>query len=242
MIARMFKRRYSIIALLLMAPLACAGVVDDWLKEQLKQRETPTSLDANTVAAGLREALEQGTRRAVDTLGRENGFWSHPRLRIPVPDKLQSVERGLRRFGQDKVADDFVHSLNRAAEQATPAARAIFVGAIRKMTIQDALGILKGPPDSATQYFRRQTEAPLTTAFHPIVVRATDSVGVTARYKQLVKKAEPLGLVDTHELNLDDYVTRKALDGLFQLVAEEEKRIREDPVARTTELLRTMFR
>ena len=107
---------------------------------------------------------------------------------------------------------------------------------------RDAFDILNGPPNAATQYFRRQTETPLVQAFRPIVVRATQSVGVTAQYKKLVQRVEPLGVVDTRELDLDDYVTRKALDGLFELVAQEEKRIREDPVARTTELLRKVFR
>jgi len=220
---------------------ACAGL-DDRLKEKLKSSGSGASLDAATVAAGLREALEQGTGRAVQTLGRDNGFWSHPSLRIPVPEKLTRAEKTLRRLGQDKLADDFIRSLNRAAEQATPAARDIFVGAIRKMTIRDAFDILNGPPNAATQYFRRQTDAPLAQAFRPIVARSTQSVGVTAQYKKFVQRVEPLGVVDTRELDLDDYVTRKALDGLFELVAQEEKRIREDPVARTTELLRKVFK
>lgn len=219
---------------------AHAGL-DDWLKQKLKQSGSASSLDAETVAAGLREALEQGTGRAVQTLGRDNGFWSHPQLRIPMPEKLQKAEKALRRLGQDKLADEFVQSLNRAAEQATPAARDIFVGAIRKISIRDALDILKGPPDAATKFFRQHTDAALVAAFRPIVARSTEAVGVTARYKKLVKRVQPLGVVDARELDLDDYVTRRALDGLFQLVAEEEARIRKDPVARTTELLRKVF-
>jgi hypothetical protein len=219
---------------------AHAGV-DDWLKQKLKKSGSSASLDADTVAAGLREALEQGTGRAVQTLGRDNGFWSHPQLRIPMPEKLQKAEKTLRKLGQDKLADEFVQSLNRAAEQATPAARDIFVGAIRKMSMRDAMDILKGPPDAATRFFRQHTESALTAAFHPIVSRSTTAVGVTAYYKRMLKRVEPLGLVDTREFNLDDYVTRKALDALFQLVAEEEGRIRKDPVARTTELLKKVF-
>jgi hypothetical protein len=239
-------RRRWIPTLLLLGALSvtpgCAGS-SDWLKEEIN-RATGTSakLDPATVAAGLREALEQGTTRAVQQLGRENGFWSHPTLRIPMPEKLQKVESGLRRFGQDKLADDFIRSLNRAAEQATPEARRIFIDAIRRMTIQDAFDILRGPQDAATRYFRRQTETPLTQAFRPIVVRSTEAVGVTSGYKRLVKRAEPLGLADASQFNIDDYVTHKALDGLFQLVADEERRIRVDPSARTTELLRNVFR
>ncbi len=237
------RTRYAaVLALTLVMPCAHAAV-EDWLKDQLnKHADAHAGLDAGTAAAGLREALEHGTARAVGTLGRVDGFWSHPTLRIPMPEKLEKMEKVLRRLGQDKLADDFVRSLNRAAEAATPAARDIFVGAIRNMSIQDALAILKGPPDAATQYFRQHTGAPLTAAFLPIVARSTEAVGATAHYKKLVKKAAPLGLFDARELDLDDYVTRKTLDGVFALVAQEEKRIREDPVARTTDLLRKVFR
>jgi hypothetical protein len=215
---------------------------DDWLKDKLRSARDGQSLDADTVAAGLREALEQGSQRAVQTLGRENGFWSHPQLRIPMPEKLQKADKALRRLGQDKLADEFLQSLNRAAEQATPAARDIFVGAIRRMSIRDALDILKGQPDAATLYFRRHTQTPLADAFRPVVARSTAAVGVTARYKKFIKRAEPLGIVDTRDLDLDDYVTRKAMDALFHLVADEERRIRADPLARTTELLKKVFK
>ncbi len=230
----------------LAAAVACMTVatpvhagVDDWVQRQL-DRHLP--LDADTVARGLRAALEKGTQHAVETLGHENGFWVHPTLRIPVPPNLRKVEAGLRQLRQDKIADDFIHSLNRAAEDATPAARAIFLEAIRNMTVPDALGILKGPPDAATRYFRQHAQAPLAAAFRPIVARSTAAVGVTASYKRFVKKASPFGLVDAQEFDLDEYVTAKALDALFQLIADEERHIREDPLARTTELLRKVFR
>jgi hypothetical protein len=159
----------------LLAGVGCGGV-----SEQLKSRlnratGVDTGLDAATVAAGLREALEQGSARAVQQLGREDGFWSHPTLRIPVPENLQRIDAGLRRLGQSRLADDFLRSLNRAAEQATPAARAIFVDAIRRMTVGDAVAILRGPQDAATQYFRRQTESSLTASFRPIIVRFTSA-------------------------------------------------------------------
>jgi hypothetical protein len=242
MILGMFTRRYCVLLAALLATTTAHAGLDDWFKEKLKSAREGQSVDTETVAAGLREALEQGTQRAVQTLGRENGFWSHPQLRIPMPEKLQKADKALRRLGQDKLADEFVQSLNRAAEQATPAARDIFLGAIRRMSIRDAYDILKGQPDAATLYFRRQTETPLAGAFRPIVTRSTEAVGVTARYKKIVKRIEPLGIVDTRDLNLDDYVTNKAMDALFYLVAEEEKRIRADPVARTTELLRKVFK
>jgi hypothetical protein len=228
----------------LVAILAVSGCAD--LSEQLKSRIHSTAnaggeLDSATIAAGLREALEQGSQRAVDELGRDGGFWTHPTLRIPIPENLRKVEAGLRRFGQDRIADDFARSLNRAAEQATPAARRIFVDAIRRMTVADAIAILRGPQDAATQYFRRATEGSLTMAFRPIVARSTETVGVTSFYKRLVQRGAALGIVDANRLDLDLYVTREALDGLFQVVADEERRIRQEPAARTTALLRKVF-
>jgi hypothetical protein len=232
--------RYVIVALVLALPVVAAQAeLNDALKKLGLASKTP---DKATVAAGLREALEQGTGRAVASLGRTDGFWKNARLRIPMPPKLAKAEKTLRKLGQDKLVDDFVLSLNRAAEDATPVARDIFVGAIRKMTIKDAMTILKGPDDAATQYFRVHAEAPLGEAFRPIVQRSTDSVGVTARYKKLTKKVGPLGLVNERDLDLDGYVTQKAMDGLFAMIADEEARIRKDPVARTSELLRKVFR
>ena len=219
---------------------ACSG-----LPEQVRSRlgsAASAGPDAETVAAGLREALEQGSTRAVRELGRDGGFWSRPALRIPVPEDLQRVDAALRRIGQGRVADDFARSLNRAAEQATPAARAIFVSAIRRMTLNDAIAILRGPQDAATQYFRRSTEAQLTATFTPIVSQSTQAVGVTASYKRIVQRAQALGIADTAHYDIDAYVTRKALDALFTLVGEEERRIRTDPSARTTQLLREVFR
>lgn len=235
--------RKSLFAMFLLAGFAFAAhaSLKDWLEDQIRSASPHSAADPGTVAAGLREALEQGTSRAVRELGRENGFWMSPRLRIPMPEKLRTVEKGLRRLGQDKLADDFVLSLNRAAEQATPAAQKIFVDAIHAMTISDAVGILRGPPDAATRYFRQHTQSALADAFHPIVSRSTNAVGATANYKKMVKKIEPLGLANVASLDIDEYVTQKALSGLYGVVAEEERRIREDPAARTTELLRKVF-
>jgi hypothetical protein len=238
------KNRILIVALLGAALLAGAGC--GGFSEQLKSRlnratGADTGLDAATIAAGLREALEQGCTRAVQQLGRENGFWSHPTLRIPVPENLKRIDAGLRRLGQGRIADDFSRSLNRAAEQATPAARRIFGDAIRGLTIKDAFDILRGPPDAATTYFRQRTEARLKAAFLPVVTSATGAVGVTATYKRLIARAAPLGLADTTALDIDEYVTRRALESLFELIADEEGRIRADPAARTTQLLREVF-
>lgn len=219
-------------------PAVAAAGLDDWFKTRVGGSPT----DAATLSAGLKQALEQGAERAVATLGREDGFYRHPELKIPMPEKLRKLESGLRRLGQDRHADEFVLSLNRAAESALPHAREVLLDAIRAMSIEDAVGIVKGPPDAATRYFRARSEGALTQRFTPIVVAATDRVGVTRRYKKLVSDSGMLArLVDTRELDIDAYITRQALDGLFHLIGDEEKRIREQPVARTTELLRQVF-
>lgn len=241
---KMAVRATSFAAMLFVAIFAVCGC--DSLSEQLKMQVSRVNgngsgIDSATIAAGLREALQHGSSRAVSELGRDGGFWSRPALRIPVPSNLQKVDAALRRFGQARLADDFTHALNRAAERAVPAAGGIFGDAIRRITLDDALGILRGPPDAATSYFRRHTEAALARSFRPIVADSTRAVGVTAYYKRVVRSAATVG-VDTRELDIDDYVTRKTLDGLFQVVADEERRIRADPAARTTELLRKVFR
>jgi hypothetical protein len=234
-------RRVLLLFLAILATLP-SGCSTDWVKEQYEEyRAQNKPLDAQTIAAGLKQALEHGTQTAVRTLGQVNGYLRNPPVHIPVPDQLQRAESLLRRVGAGKYADQFVTSLNRAAEAAAPKAKSIFLDVIQNMTIQDAVGILRGPDDAATQYFRRQSQARLTAVFRPVVARATSDVGVTAYYKRFVQKAAATGLVDTRGLDLDDYVTRKALDGLFYMIAQEEKRIREDPVARTTELLRKVF-
>jgi hypothetical protein len=204
--------------------------------------EDNRGLDAQTIAAGLKEALQQGTTQGVNALGRVDGYLGNGQVRIPVPEELREVEKFLRKIGADHYADDFIVSLNRAAEAAAPHAKVIFVDVIRNMTIRDAVGILKGPDDAATQYFRRNSETRLAASFRPIVASSTNKVGVTSHYKKFVKQAERLGLAGSKDLDLDNYVTNKALDGLYLMIAAEEKRIRQDPVARTTELLRKVFR
>ncbi len=192
--------------------------------------------------AALREALNKGTRYAVDNLGQEGGFLDNARVRIPMPDGLAWLEKTLRTLRQDRLADEFVASMNHAAERAVPEAAGIFADAIRAMTLEDARAILSGPDDAATRYFREKTGADLTARLSPIVAEATSSAGVTASYKQMVAKAGGLGsLLSRESTDIDGYVTEKTLDGLFLMVAEEEKRIRENPLARSSELLKKVF-
>lgn len=234
--------RYSFALLLVAFCASLMGCSTDWVKQQVDEyRKQEQELDSQTIVAGLKQALEIGSERAAGTLGRVDGYLSNPPVHIPVPDQLERTEDLLRKLGAGKYADQFVTSLNRAAEAAAPKAKPIFVDVIRNMTIEDAVGILRGKDDAATQYFRRHSQDRLTVIFRPVVARTTEAVGVTAYYKRFVQKAASTGLVDTRGLDLDDYVTRKALDGLFYMLAQEERRIRQDPIARTTELLRQVF-
>ena len=203
---------------------------------------TSSELTNSEIVNGLKEALSKGTKSAINSLGRPDGFFQNPGVKIPMPESLEKVEKTLRKFKQDKTADEFILSMNRAAEQAVPEAASIFSNAIRSMSFEDAKGILQGPDDAATQYFRRSSKNRLTEKMLPIVRKSTNAVGATAKYKKMVEKLGPVsGLVDTKLLDIDQYVTDKALDGLFKMLAEEEKLIRNDPAARTTAILKKVF-
>ena len=191
---------------------------------------------------GLREALLNGTFSAIKSLGREGGFLKNLRVRIPMPKSLQPVEKTLRLIGQGSVADDFIAAMNHAAEKAVPVAADVFKDAVRQMTFQDAVNIVRGPDDAATQFFRRTSEKRLTEKFLPIVRSFTEQVGVTAQYKGMMEQYGSIArLAGRDPVDIDEYVTQKALDGLFLLIADEEKRIRRDPVARTSEILQKIF-
>ncbi len=217
----------------------------DLLEGLLDEPVTETSLASFTNEEGiaaLKQALQQGARFAIEALGQTNGYLGNPKVMIPMPENLTFVESGLRNMGQDKIVDDFINSMNHAAEQAVPHAVDIFVDAIAQMTVNDARAIISGPDDAATQYLRKVGTTPLTTRIKPLVAKATGKVGVTRNYKQLVDKGRFLSrFVDIDKLDLDAYVTDKSLDGLFLMIAEEEQRIRKDPVSRGTDLLKKVF-
>ncbi|HOC57521.1 MAG TPA: DUF4197 domain-containing protein [Verrucomicrobiota bacterium] len=208
-----------------------------------------SSLSQEQVAQGLKEALGKGVQQAVSRLGHDGGFLTNPAVRIPMPEKLRTAEKALRVLKQDKLADEFVTTMNQAAEQAVPAAAGVFGQAVQGMSLADARAILAGTNNAATQYFRRATETNLHKQFLPIVKQATDQAGVTSAYKRLVGQAGTASafgsvgrsLLGAESMDVDAYVTDKALEGLFQIVAEEEKRIRENPAARTTEVLQKVF-
>lgn len=207
------------------------------------QTVSNTTLTDNEISGGLKEALFNGVKFAVDTLGKENGFLNDVRVKIPLPKSLQNVEKALRFAGQGKMVDDFVASMNHAAEKAVPLAVDVFMDSIKQMTFNDVRNILfSGQDDSATQFFRRTSEETLRGKFRPIVEQFTAQVGVTQKYKDMMGKYGFVGkLLGQDATDLDGYVTQKALDGLFFMVAEEEKKIRKDPIGRTTDLLKKVF-
>ena len=194
-------------------------------------------------AQAIREVLSQSADVAVNRLGRMDGYWANPQVRIPLPEELQRVEKALRRYGFERHTEEFSESLNRAAEAAVPAAKPVLLAAIRDMTLSDAVDIVRGWDDAATRYFRQHTDAALRERLKPIVAQATARTHVAAAYKRLMKKAAFLEkAAEPGRLDLDAHVTRAALDGLYLLMAEEEQRIRRHPQARATELLKKVFR
>jgi len=197
------------------------------------------SLSNKDVVAGLKEALSQSSSAAVAKLGVKNGFLGNQRVKIPLPEKLQKVEGAMRKFGLGAYADELIISMNQAAEAAVPEAKPLLLNAVKKMTVQDAKGILSGGDDAATRYFRTNTESALRTKFLPIVSQATRKVGLAEKYNAFAGKASTLGLADTP--NLDQYVTQKALDGLFLMMKDEEKAIRSNPADYSGKLLKKVF-
>ncbi|MBW2059856.1 MAG: DUF4197 domain-containing protein [Deltaproteobacteria bacterium] len=198
-------------------------------------------LSDSKIVAGLKEALRIGTAHAVGTVSRLNGYYKNPNIRIPLPDKVQKVEKVLRFVGFGSELDAFELSMNRAAERAAPEAKSLFISAIKQMTIADAREILHGRDNEATLYFEEKTRDRLYGLFKPITHRAMSEVGATRSYQKLDAKMRTIPYGDRIGFDLDDYVTNKALDGLFFMVAEEERKIRQDPAARVTEILKEVF-
>lgn len=201
----------------------------------------PSQLTDVKIGSGLKEALRVGTENAVSFTGKLDGYFLTQAIKILMPEKLRTMEQGLRAVGYGPQVDEFILSMNRAAERAAPAARQIFWDAIGEMTIDDARKIFNGGDTAATEYFKGKTGAKLMEAFRPAVDKAMNEVGVTRKYKDLVNRFQAIPFVKLDALDIDSYVAGKATDGLFYVVAQEEKKIRTNPVARTTDLLREVF-
>jgi hypothetical protein len=199
------------------------------------------ALSSQDAAAGLKAALSQGVDVAVAQLGKSGGFRNDPKVAIPLPHPLDKAESGLRMLGMGSQADELKATMNHAAEQAVAQAKPIFQRALKQMTLTDAKGILTGGDGAGTAYFRRTTSAELTTKFKPVVAAETAKLGLAAKYDEYAGKASQLGLISSKEANLNDYVTEKALDGLFSRVAEEEHQIRKDPMGQASSLIKKVF-
>jgi len=198
-------------------------------------------LSNNDAVSGLKDALSQGATAAIGKLGVENGFLGNDKVKIPLPDALKRVESGLRLMGMQRQADELVTAMNRAAEQAVPEAKALLASSIKNMSVQDAKGILTGGDTAATDYFRRTTSDQLAQKFLPIVTKATSKVGLAEKYNQLAGQGASLGLVDAKQAKIENYVTQKTLDGLYLMIAEQEKAIRKDPVGSATGMAKKVF-
>ena len=199
------------------------------------------ALGAADAAAGVRAALERGAAAAVSMLGATDGFLGNPKVRIPLPGALQDAATLLSRLGQKKRVDELITAMNRAAEAAVPEARQLLVDTVRKLSVDDALGIVRGGSTSVTDFFARKTREPLAVKFLPIVTRATEQVKLAERYNAFASKAASLGLVKGDQTNLQRHVTAKALDGLYLMIGEEEQRIRADPLKTGSAILKKVF-
>jgi hypothetical protein len=191
--------------------------------------------------AGLKAALEKGAQAAVATLGRTDGFFGDPRVKIPLPDSLRRAEGLMRTLGMGRYADELVLTMNRAAEAAVPEAKKLLIDAVKKMSVQDAKGILTGGDTAGTEYFRRTTQDQLRAKFLPIVQNATSKLQLAEKYNQYAETGARFGLLKQQDANLDAYVTQKALDGLYFMIAQEEKKIRLDPVGSASSIIRKVF-
>jgi Protein of unknown function (DUF4197) len=200
-----------------------------------------SGLSEGKASAGLKEALQVATETSVNLTGRPDGYFSNAAIKILMPEKLRSVEQGLRMVGYGPQVDEFVLSMNRAAEQAAPAAKQIFMNAITSMTFDDAKKILSGGDTSATEFFKTKTTDKLTAAFRPVVDKTMGDVGVIRQYQELMGRFDAIPFARSQTFDIDGYVTNKALDGLFHVVGEQEKQIRTNPAARTTALLQEVF-
>src|SRR5882757_4061387 len=238
-------KKYAVIIFLSTGMLFSLAVAQSPLDDLRKRAEevlgNKRSPGDDRIAAGLKEALTISTRKAVASTGRVDGFLKNAAIKILVPEKLRGVGKGMRLMGMGQQVDALEVGMNRAAEQAAPAARQIFINAVTKMTIADARQILSGGDTAATEYFKTTSTDQLTLAFSPIVHRAMENVGVVRQYNQLLQNPLAGRLAENQDFSLDKYVVGKTMDGLFYVMGEEERKIRKDPAAQTTALLREIF-
>jgi hypothetical protein len=192
-------------------------------------------------SSGLKAALIQSAGNAVSQLGAVDGFLNNPQVKIPLPDSMKKTEKAMRMFGMGKQADDLVLKMNRAAEAAVPEAKTLLVNAVKDMSLEDAKNILTGGDDAATQYFKKTTSGPMAEKFLPIVKKATENLALAQQYDKFAEMGSQYGLVKKDQANLEQYVTQKTLDGVYLMMAQEEKAIRQDPMGQASSLLKKVF-
>lgn len=235
---------FMVVIIICSAAITHAGFFEDLFKT-LGGGAEAENLDDSTIASGLKEALSIGTEDAVKSVSQVDGYFRNEAIKILIPEDIQMVADVLSNVGYKGQVDDFVLSMNRAAEKAAPEALSIFVEAIKEMTFEDAKNILNGGDTAATDFFKDKTQGKIHDAFKPLIATSMDEVGVTRSYKKMINKYDILPFVQTivkeDTIDLDQYVTNKAADGLFYMVGQEEKKIRTDPAARVTELLKDVF-
>ena len=232
--------KYIFIFLMLFGSSTFAQL-DKVLNDAKKALSTGKPLTTTEVTNGLKEALVNGVSKGTDLTSKLDGYYKNPEIKIPFPQDVKMVETKLRALGMGKEVDKFVVTLNRGAEEAAKEAKPIFLAAIKQMTIDDAFAILKGQPDAATQYLKKTTTAQLKEKFKPIVQASLDKVQATKYYGDLVNQYNRIPFITKVNPNLNDYATDMAIQGLFTMIAKEEKSIRQDPAARTTDLLKKVF-
>lgn len=202
---------------------------------------TVSDLSNTEASNGLKAALIQGAGKAVGELSKTDGFFGNKEVKIPLPDALKKTEKAMRMLGMGKQADELVLRMNRAAEAAVPEAKALLIDSAKKMTLTDAKAILTGPDDAATQYFKKTTSKQMAEKFLPIVKKATENVQLAQQYNKYAETASQFGLVKKEQVNLEQYVTQKALDGVYLMMAKEEAAIRKDPIGQTSSILKKVF-
>lgn len=200
-----------------------------------------SSLSNDEASSGLKEALTQGVGKAVGTLGAADGFFGNKEVKIPLPKSLQKIEKGMKLMGMGKQSDELVLKMNRAAEAAVPEAKALLVGSIKQMTLADAKAILTGSQDAATQYFKKTTSVQMGEKFLPIVQKATENIQLASSYNKYAEMGSKFGVVKKEDANIEQYVTNKALDGVYFMIAKEEAAIRKDPLGQASSLLKKVF-
>jgi hypothetical protein len=221
--------------------LALVGALAGLLTAAPAAAQSLDQLSGSEATAGLKAALDKGAASAVASLGRPDGFWANPKVKIPLPENLQRAKGALKLMGKGREVDELERAVNRAAEEAVPQSKQLLTSAVKSMTVEDAKQILRGGDDSVTQFFKAKTAPQLTERFLPIVSKVTAKSGLAQQYNSLAGQAAQFGLVKADQATIEGYVTQKALDGLFTMIAEEERKIRANPVAAGSDIIRKVF-